>query len=62
MPINKIKSILPAEARYIAAGKFSIEIKDKNYKEANRRIDLLLEDIEKKAKENSCVFSISKEK
>jgi len=60
--INKIKSILPAEARYIAAGKFSIEIKDKNYKEANRRIDLLLEDIEKKAKENSCVFSISKEK
>src|SRR4030042_3926139 len=31
--IKRIKSILPAEAKYIAAGKFSIEIKDKNYKD-----------------------------
>ncbi len=60
--IKKIKSILPAEARYIAAGKFSMEIKDKNYKEANRRIDALLEEIEKKAKEKGCAFSMLKEK
>ncbi len=60
--IKRIKNMLPAEARYIAAGKFSIEIKDKNYKEANRRIDALLAEIEKKAKENGCVYSLLKEK
>ncbi|HJX50364.1 hypothetical protein A3K73_08920 [Candidatus Pacearchaeota archaeon RBG_13_36_9] len=60
--IKRIKSILPAEAKYIAAGKFSIEIKDKNYKDANRRLDSLLIEIEKKAKENGCLFSLLKEK
>jgi len=60
--IKRIKSILPEEAKYIAAGKFSIEIKDKNYKDANRRMDFLLAEIEKKAKENGCIFSLLKEK
>jgi translation initiation factor 2 alpha subunit (eIF-2alpha) len=58
--IKKIKSILPQETTYIAAGKFSIEIKDSNYKDANRRIDDLLKNIEEQAKKNGCTFALLK--
>ncbi len=58
--INKLKSILPEEATYLAAGRFSLEIKSNDYKDANRKIDKLLEDIEEKAKKNNCTFSLSK--
>ncbi len=58
--ITKIKKIVPADATYLAAGKFLITIKNKNYKEANAKINSLLEEIEKKAKQENCVFSAEK--
>ncbi len=58
--MTKIKKILPLETTYIAAGKFLITVKDKNYKEANIKINNLLGDIEKKAKQENCVFSVEK--
>lgn len=60
--IKMIKSILPEDAAYISAGNFSIEIKDKNYKEGNRKIEKLLKEIEEKAKKNNCVFELPKQK
>ncbi len=58
--ILKLKKVLPEEATYIAAGKFLLSIKGKNYKEANSKINQILEDIEKKAKQENCVFSVEK--
>ncbi len=58
--ILKIRKILPEEATYLAAGKFTIIIKNKSYKDANNKLNKLLEDIEKKAKEENCAFSLEK--
>lgn len=58
--IKKIKKILPKETIYIAAGKYFIEIKDKNYKEANRKIEEAIKDIEQKAKQEGCFFELIK--
>ena len=60
--ICKIKNILPEEAIYIAAGNFQITIKNHNYKDANTKLNQLLENIEKKAKENNCIFKTGKDK
>lgn len=60
--MTKIKKILPEEATYIAAGKFSITIKDKNYKDANTKLNSLLQEIEEKAKKENCLFSLEKQK
>lgn len=60
--IKRIKSILPPETTYLAAGKFSIEIKDKNYKDANHKVDEILKEVESKAKENKCIFEVPKQK
>ncbi|MFZ5955668.1 MAG: hypothetical protein ACOYT4_04535 [Nanoarchaeota archaeon] len=59
--IVRIKKILSvengnAEIIYLSAGKFQITIKDENYKEANRKMEMILEKIEKTAKQNSCEF------
>jgi len=59
--IEKIKKVLPEETTYISAGNFSLKIKDKNYKDANYKADKLLEEIENKAKQQKCVFSIEKQ-
>lgn len=58
--IVKIKKIVPADATYLAAGKFLITIKNKSYKEANLKLSKLLEELEKKAKQENCVFSVEK--
>ena len=58
--ILKIKRILPEGVTYIAAGKFVLTIKNKNYKDANAKLNALLEDIEKKAKQENCTFSLEK--
>ncbi len=60
--INRIKSILPKEATYIGAGKFSVEVKDTNYKNANHKVDETLKEVESKAKNNKCIFEFSKQK
>lgn len=58
--IIKIKRVVPQDATYLAAGKFLIELKNKNYKEANLKVNQILEEIEKKAKKENCVFSAEK--
>lgn len=58
--IVKIKEILPKEATYIAAGKYALTIKDKNYKDANTRLNTLMTEIEKKAKQEKCFFELLK--
>lgn len=58
--LSILKSILPEQTTYIGAGKFLLTIKDKNYKDANQKASAILEDIEKKAKEQSCEFSVKK--
>lgn len=61
--IKIIKNILSpckgkCEVVYLAAGRYLIEIKAKNYKEANSTISSTLIQIEKLAKENHTEFSI----
>lgn len=58
--IIKIKKILPEEASYLGSGKYSIAIKNKNYKDANSRLNSLLEEIEKKAKQEGLFFDDGK--
>lgn len=60
--IIKIKKVLPSEATYLAAGKFSITIKNSNYKDANHKIDDLLKEIEQKAKKENLQFSLADKK
>jgi len=60
--IVRIKKILPEDKNitYLAAGRFSLEIKNKDYKDANIKLQQILQDIEKKAKQEGCVFSVEK--
>jgi len=60
--IVRIKRVLPEEQNitYLAAGRFSLEIKNKDYKDANSKLMQILQDIEKKAKQEGCVFSMEK--
>ena len=58
--IIKIKKILPEEATYKAAGKFFLTIKNKSYKDANIKLNKLLEEIEKKAKQEGLFFDAGK--
>ncbi len=58
--IKRIKRILPPNTIYLAAGKFLLTEKGKDYKEANIKLNQLFEEIEKKAKEEGCVFRIEK--
>ena len=58
--ILRIKRILPEDIIYIAASKFLLTIKNKNYKEANAKIIQILQDIEKKAKGEGCIFNVEK--
>jgi translation initiation factor 2 alpha subunit (eIF-2alpha) len=60
--IQKIKKILPEQATYLAAGKFQITIKNSNYKEANTKLNNMLKDLEQKAKQENCTFSLEKQK
>jgi len=58
--ICKIKEMLPADITYVAAGKFLLTVKDKNYKDANLKVNKLLEEIEDKAKQEGCKFAVEK--
>ena len=58
--IIKIKKILPEDTTYKAAGKYFLIIKDKNYKDANAKLNRLLEEIEKKAKQEGLFFDVGK--
>jgi translation initiation factor 2 alpha subunit (eIF-2alpha) len=56
----KIKSILPKETTYLAAGRYLLAIKDKSYKEANTKLNQAMQSIELKAKQEKCFFSEEK--
>ena len=62
--IEKIKDILGniegTEIRYISAGKYSLKREDENIKEADQKLNEIIEVIEKKAKISSLDFSIVK--
>ncbi len=60
--IKVIKEILPEQTKYIAAGKFSISFQGKDYKDANKKASQTLEEIEQKAKQKECEFSIADKK
>lgn len=60
--IKRIKKVLPEEATYIAAGKFLLTIKNKNYKEANAKITKILQETKERAEKEKCVFSAEKQK
>jgi translation initiation factor 2 alpha subunit (eIF-2alpha) len=59
--INDIKEILQskdADIRYLGSSKFSIIAKAKDFKEANAKLQKLLSQMEKKAKEKKVFFEI----
>ncbi len=62
--IKKIKEILGniegAEIRYISAGKYSLKREDENIKEADQKLNEIIEVIEKRAKMSNLDFSIVK--
>lgn len=55
-----IKKILPEQASYIAAGRFLITVKAQNYKEANAKMNEILEKLEKEADKENCEFSVGR--
>lgn len=56
--IKEILSIDKGEINYIAAGKYSIKIIDKDKKTADKKAQEILEEIEKQAKKKNMEFSI----
>lgn len=62
--IKKILEITDEKAKmtYLSAGKFQLNYKAENYKIANKAVDLILQEIEQKAKKESCEFSVEDKK
>jgi translation initiation factor 2 alpha subunit (eIF-2alpha) len=65
--LSRVKKILDIKDEtisivYIAAGEFQLTFKGEDYKSLNRKIQTLLEDLEKKAKKDSCEFSVEEKK
>jgi translation initiation factor 2 alpha subunit (eIF-2alpha) len=59
--INDIKSILStkdAEVSYLGSSQFAITTKAKDFKEANAKLNLILDKISKAAKDKKCLFEI----
>ena len=65
--VKKIKKIFEIKnpnlkTTYISAGKFQITLKGKDYKQAKKEIDKIVEQLEKSAKQNDCEFEVSEKK
>ena len=58
--IIRIKKLLPEEASYLGSGRYFLTIKNKNYKDANSKLNILLEEIEKKVKQEGLFFEVRK--
>jgi translation initiation factor 2 alpha subunit (eIF-2alpha) len=60
--LNKIKKTLSekggAKIKYLSGGKYSIQIEDANLKKADNSLRLILQEIEKKAKQEGLQFAI----
>lgn len=65
--VKKVKEILmikddEIKIVYIAAGEFQLTFKGEDYKTLNKKVQTVLEEIEKKAKKSSCEFSVEEKK
>jgi translation initiation factor 2 alpha subunit (eIF-2alpha) len=63
--VKKIKEIFSfkednIKVTYISAGKFQINIKDSNYKDANKKMQSTIEKIEEESKKHNCEFEYNK--
>lgn len=60
--LSRIKQLFskisPAKAKYLSAGKYSIELESDNLKKADQELKKILSELEKIAKKNSLEFSI----
>ncbi len=59
--INEIKSILDipnVDIHYLGSSKFSLSLKEKDFKEANKKIASILEELKTKAKAKHALFEI----
>ncbi len=60
--IEKIKKILripkPIEIKYLGSSKFNISLKSQDLKQADKKINQILDNIKKQAKKNECEFSL----
>jgi len=56
--IKEILSTKDAQIKYLAAGKYSIKVEDKEIKSADNRLNEILKDIEQKAKKQGAEFSV----
>ena len=62
--VKKIKQVLKtdnkeAKITYLSAGKFQINLKGQDYKQANQELDKIIEQIKDKSKELHCEFEVS---
>ena len=65
--VKKIKQLLKTDDKkaritYISAGKFQLNLKADDYKQANQELDKILEQIKEKSKSLNCEFSIEDKK
>ncbi len=65
--INRVKKVLKFSddeilISYISAGNFRLKLIVEDFKEGKKRMNEILKEIEKRAKENNCEFSVSEEK
>ena len=58
LDIKEILDISNVEFHYLGSSRFSICIKAKDFKEANKKLILVLEEIKQKAKEKKAVFEL----
>lgn len=62
--VEDVKKVLnvDAEVHYLGSSKFSVSISGKDFKDANFRMENILKEIEKKAREKKVEFEVVKEK
>jgi translation initiation factor 2 alpha subunit (eIF-2alpha) len=53
-------SNIPCNITYLAAGKYSLSIEGKDFKEIKNKVNAVLESIEKSAKKQHCEYSVEK--
>jgi len=58
--IKKLLSVPNADIKYISASNYLLSIKDKDYKEANKKLKEITDMLAAKAKELGCLFEIKK--
>lgn len=60
--IKKVMAIKNADIRYLGAPHYMINLEDKDYKEANKKMKEILDEITKRAKSEGCVLEIKEDK